>query len=80
MLHVVQANGGLPKTMSQLSLASTSGADKANGLDDMAAQRTVTGVLTSRPTARDIKIDGFSMGLGGAELIQVRQLLWNRRR
>mmetsp|Transcript_28546 Transcript_28546/g.90974 ORF Transcript_28546/g.90974 Transcript_28546/m.90974 type:complete len:613 (-) Transcript_28546:48-1886(-) len=32
--------------------------------------RTVTGVLTSRPTARDIKIDSFSMGLGGTELIQ----------
>lgn len=33
-------------------------------------QRTVTGVLTSRPTSRDIKIDGFSMGLNGNELIQ----------
>ena len=33
-------------------------------------QRTVTGVLTSRPTSRDIKIDAFSMGLNGQELIQ----------
>ncbi|GAQ87542.1 abc transporter [Klebsormidium nitens] len=33
-------------------------------------QRTVTGVLSSRPTSRDIKIDGFSMGLNGQELIQ----------
>lgn len=32
--------------------------------------RTVTGVLTSRPTSRDIKIDGFSMGVNGSELIQ----------
>lgn len=32
--------------------------------------RTVTGVLTSRPTSRDIKIDSFSMGVNGAELIQ----------
>ncbi len=32
--------------------------------------RTVTGVLTSRPTARDIKIDSFSLGLNGVELIQ----------
>jgi hypothetical protein len=32
--------------------------------------RTVTGVLSSRPTSRDIKIDGFSMGLNGVELIQ----------
>lgn len=32
--------------------------------------RTVTGVLTSRPTSRDIKIDGFSMGVNGQELIQ----------
>ncbi len=38
-------------------------ADAANG-------RTVTGVLASRPTSRDIKIDGFSMGLAGQELIQ----------
>lgn len=38
-------------------------ADAANG-------RTVTGVLSSRPTSRDIKIDGFSMGLAGQELIQ----------
>lgn len=28
------------------------------------------GVLTSRPTARDIKIDGFSLGICGNELIQ----------
>ena len=32
--------------------------------------RTVTGVLTSRPTSRDIKIDSFSMGVNGAELVQ----------
>eukprot|EP01116_Phalansterium_solitarium_P000001 TRINITY_DN0_c0_g1_i1.p1 TRINITY_DN0_c0_g1~~TRINITY_DN0_c0_g1_i1.p1 ORF type:complete len:590 (-),score=278.29 TRINITY_DN0_c0_g1_i1:433-2202(-) len=35
-----------------------------------AASRSVTGVLSSRPTSRDIKIDGFSLGLGGAELIK----------
>jgi ATP-binding cassette subfamily F protein 2 len=28
------------------------------------------GVLSSRPTARDIKIDGFSLGICGNELIQ----------
>ena len=33
--------------------------------------RTVTGVLTSRLMSRDIKIDSFSMGLNGIELIQV---------
>lgn len=27
-------------------------------------------MLTSRPTARDIKIDGFSLGICGNELIQ----------
>eukprot|EP00241_Pyramimonas_parkeae_P003710 CAMPEP_0114249714 /NCGR_PEP_ID=MMETSP0058-20121206/14301_1 /TAXON_ID=36894 /ORGANISM="Pyramimonas parkeae, CCMP726" /LENGTH=609 /DNA_ID=CAMNT_0001363301 /DNA_START=71 /DNA_END=1900 /DNA_ORIENTATION=- len=32
--------------------------------------RCVTGVLSSRPTSRDIKIDGFSLGLNGVELIQ----------
>lgn len=40
---------------------------KKNILD---SRRAVTGVLTSRPTSRDIKIDGFSMGLNGVELIQ----------
>lgn len=53
--------------------------DAANGASngDAVAQsaldsvhRTVTGVLTSRPTSRDIKIDGFSMGVNGQELIQ----------
>lgn len=38
--------------------------------DKHAAFRTVTGVLTSRPTSRDIKIDGFSMTLNGHNLIQ----------
>ena len=38
--------------------------------DKHAAFRTVTGVLTSRPTSRDIKIDGFSMTLNGNNLIQ----------
>ena len=33
-------------------------------------ERNVTGVLTSRPTSRDIKIDSFSMGLNGVELVQ----------
>lgn len=31
--------------------------------------RNVTGVLSSRPTSRDIKIDSFSMGLNGVELV-----------
>lgn len=45
---------------------------KANGkvAEVDAVHRTVTGVLTSRPTSRDIKIDGFSMGVNGRELIQ----------
>ena len=51
----------------------------ANGMSDGAGtrqaeldsvHRTVTGVLTSRPTSRDIKIDSFSMGVNGAELVQ----------
>ncbi|BDA49259.1 probable ATP-binding cassette sub-family F member 2 [Coccomyxa sp. Obi] len=42
----------------------------ANEKSILESQRAVTGVLTSRPTSRDIKIDGFSMGLNGVELIQ----------
>lgn len=44
------------------SMASLSLAD---GKDGEFSARTVTGVLASRPTARDIKIDGFSLGLNG---------------
>ncbi|KAK9829985.1 hypothetical protein WJX72_009031 [[Myrmecia] bisecta] len=67
---------------SEASLASLGGAlnglsVNGNGNSNGAAaggtatvHRTVTGVLTSRPTSRDIKIDGFSMGLNGVELIQ----------
>eukprot|EP00192_Tetraselmis_astigmatica_P008482 CAMPEP_0117676328 /NCGR_PEP_ID=MMETSP0804-20121206/16104_1 /TAXON_ID=1074897 /ORGANISM="Tetraselmis astigmatica, Strain CCMP880" /LENGTH=612 /DNA_ID=CAMNT_0005485439 /DNA_START=176 /DNA_END=2014 /DNA_ORIENTATION=- len=40
------------------------------GKESSGVMRTVTGVLTSRPTARDIKIDSFSLGLNGVELIQ----------
>mmetsp|Transcript_33952 Transcript_33952/g.101058 ORF Transcript_33952/g.101058 Transcript_33952/m.101058 type:complete len:593 (-) Transcript_33952:440-2218(-) len=43
-------------------------ADRALTIDEV--NRTVTGVLASRPASRDIKIDGFSMSLTGAELIQ----------
>ncbi|OUS47973.1 P-loop containing nucleoside triphosphate hydrolase protein [Ostreococcus tauri] len=35
-----------------------------------ALKRISTGVLASRPTARDIKIINFSMGMGGRELIK----------
>jgi ATP-binding cassette subfamily F protein 2 len=43
--------------------------EKPKGKAASDVMRTVTGVLTSRPTARDIKIDSFSMGLNGVELI-----------
>lgn len=48
-----------------------SSASLTKAADEAYSARTVTGVLSSRPTARDIKIDGFSMGLNGCELIQV---------
>jgi len=38
--------------------------------DDINPMRAVTGVLSSRPTARDLKIDNFSMSLAGAELVK----------
>ena len=38
--------------------------------DKNLVHRTVTGVLTSRTTSRDIKIDSFSLVLNGAQLIQ----------
>lgn len=57
---------GLAHAASQMSLASEGG----HGGDATFSMRTVTGVLASRPTARDIKITGFSMGLNGVELIK----------
>lgn len=69
------AGGKMSKAASSASLAKTeSTPDLANlninEADDSFSSRTVTGVLASRPTARDIKIVGFSMGLNGVELIQ----------
>ena len=43
----------------------------AANLEAAGPSRTVTGVLSSKPMSRDIKIDSFSMGLNGVELIQV---------
>lgn len=68
----------MAKTGSSASLAKS---DSSAGLNqamtsvnlqeaDQTSMRCVTGVLSSRPTSRDIKIDGFSMGLNGVELIQ----------
>ncbi|GIL89573.1 hypothetical protein Vretimale_1869 [Volvox reticuliferus] len=60
------STASMPTAASSASLASQGAA----AADDAFSTRTVTGVLVSRPTARDIKIDGFSMGLNGCELIQ----------
>ena len=62
-------NGGLNGADKGIAALDMNGdaAKKASILD---SQRAVTGVLTSRPTSRDIKIDGFSMSLNGIELIQ----------
>eukprot|EP00195_Chlamydomonas_chlamydogama_P005675 CAMPEP_0202901122 /NCGR_PEP_ID=MMETSP1392-20130828/13384_1 /ASSEMBLY_ACC=CAM_ASM_000868 /TAXON_ID=225041 /ORGANISM="Chlamydomonas chlamydogama, Strain SAG 11-48b" /LENGTH=610 /DNA_ID=CAMNT_0049587629 /DNA_START=273 /DNA_END=2105 /DNA_ORIENTATION=- len=59
----------MPKTESSMSLASKFGSTLDLAKDDF-SQRTVTGVLASRPTSRDIKIQSFSLGLNGVELIQ----------
>ncbi len=61
----------MDKSIAALDIAGD-GAKKESILD---SQRAVTGVLTSRPTSRDIKIDGFSMSLNGIELIQVPSLV-----
>jgi hypothetical protein len=46
----------------------------AANLEAAGPSRTVTGVLSSKPMSRDIKIDSFSMGLNGIELIQVTHI------
>jgi|MDSW01.2.fsa_nt_gb ATP-binding cassette subfamily F protein 2 len=42
----------------------------AGAISKSALKRTVTGVLASRPTSRDIKIINFSMGMNGRELVK----------
>lgn len=67
------SDGTVSKNASSASLASIAKSESTTSMQkavDDFSQRTVTGVLTSRPTSRDIKIDGFSMGLNGQELIQ----------
>jgi len=64
------SKASLAKSVSAMSLnhsASAASLAANNGLDSL---RTVTGVLTSRPTSRDIKIDSFSMSMAGVELIK----------
>ncbi len=62
----VQSEASLANGIGGLSV-SPSAADLAAA----GPSRTVTGVLGSKPMSRDIKIDSFSMGLNGIELIQV---------
>ena len=67
--------GGSEADLAALSIkggeAGAAGGHAVEGDNDQTVLlRTVTGVLTSRITARDIKIDGFSMGINGQELIQ----------
>ncbi|KAK9825404.1 hypothetical protein WJX81_001288 [Elliptochloris bilobata] len=57
-------------SLASLAIAPINGHAESAAAMAAANTRTVTGVLTSRPTSRDIKIDGFSMGLNGVELIQ----------
>eukprot|EP00915_Cephaloidophora_sp_WS-2016_P001519 GHVH01002131.1.p1 GENE.GHVH01002131.1~~GHVH01002131.1.p1 ORF type:complete len:605 (+),score=100.61 GHVH01002131.1:225-2039(+) len=54
----------------KLSTTTTQASDKASDGVDEYCPRTCTGVLSSRKGARDIKIDHFSMTLGGAQLIE----------
>jgi hypothetical protein len=55
---------------SSADLAALSLEGQTHSSDKNLVHRTVTGVLTSRPTSRDIKIDSFSLVLNGAQLIQ----------
>ena len=57
-------------SVADLASLSLEGGAAHDERDKNLIHRTVTGVLTSRPTSRDIKIDCFSMGLNGAQLIQ----------
>ena len=61
----------LEEAMKGVSVAAAEAEGAASGaLTKSALKRTVTGVLASRPTSRDIKIINFSMGMNGRELVQ----------
>ena len=65
----MQSSASLAELQNGIGKMDISPTENGAGADSLHG-RTVTGVLSSRPTSRDIKIDGFSMGLNGNELIQ----------
>ena len=61
----------LEEAMKGVSVAAAEKQAEASGaISKSALKRTVTGVLASRPTSRDIKITNFSMGMNGRELVK----------
>eukprot|EP00197_Chlamydomonas_leiostraca_P002023 CAMPEP_0202857324 /NCGR_PEP_ID=MMETSP1391-20130828/315_1 /ASSEMBLY_ACC=CAM_ASM_000867 /TAXON_ID=1034604 /ORGANISM="Chlamydomonas leiostraca, Strain SAG 11-49" /LENGTH=610 /DNA_ID=CAMNT_0049536115 /DNA_START=82 /DNA_END=1914 /DNA_ORIENTATION=- len=67
-LGTSKSAASLPHVDSTLSLGGVDlNGGGGGGMCD--SDRTVTGVLTSRPTSRDIKITGFSLSMRGTELI-----------
>ena len=61
----------LEEAMKGVSVAQAEKDAEASGSISVSAlKRTVTGVLASRPTSRDIKIINFSMGMNGQELVK----------
>ena len=61
----------LEEAMKGVSVAAAEKQASASGaISKSALKRTVTGVLASRPTSRDIKITNFSMGMNGRELVK----------
>ena len=61
----------LEEAMKGVSVAAAEAEAEASGaISKSALKRTVTGVLASRPTSRDIKITNFSMGMNGRELVK----------
>jgi ATP-binding cassette subfamily F protein 2 len=67
----MQSKASLAKSVSDMSLNGSASAGNLNGGNSQVdVLRTTTGVLTSRPTSRDIKIDSFSMSISGTELIK----------
>ena len=62
----LNGNGGISHSSSRASLHPSGSTPNLAQPENL---RTVTGVLTSRPTSRDIRIDNFSMGVAGTELV-----------
>ncbi|KAL6045368.1 ATP-binding cassette sub- F member 2, partial [Balamuthia mandrillaris] len=76
-----RGKGGKARGGGAAAASSSNGKTKQELMEELEANpRTATGVLTSTPTSRDIKIEQFSLALHGIELVSDATLEFNHNR